>query len=157
MDRTLEKSMANFKNSLKTQTIMQVAGALVLIAVNVMSFTGIISPPAWETWSDVWTGFISGASAAALILLLAGMVMNIRALKNESAFKKMYIRENDERRLEICHRSAHASYWPDAVGLLLGAIISGYFSPVVSITCIACLMYICAVRIVFKIVYSRKI
>ena len=158
MDKILEKNMEEYKNSLKTQTVMQAGGALILITVNVLSFTGVISPSSPDgIWKAVWAGFIGGASAAALILLAAGIFMNLRAMKNDAALKKMYVKENDERTLEICYRSAHASYWPDALGLLLAGVVSGYFNPVVSITCIACLLYICVVRIILKFVYGRKL
>lgn len=158
MDKTLVKNMVEYRNSLKTQTLLQAAGAVILIIVNVLSLTGVIAPPsANEKWSSVWTGFIGGASAATLVLLVAGMFLNLRAMKNDTALKKMYVKENDERTLEICYRSAHSSYWPNALGLLLAAVVSGYFNPVVSITCIACLIYICVVRMILKLVYSRKL
>lgn len=158
MDKNLEKSMEHYRDSLKPQTIMQATGAAILLVFNVLSISGIISPsPAANTWNAVWTGFISGASAAALLFLLVGMIMNIQAMKNEEKLKKMFIKANDERTMEICYRSAHTSYWPDVIGLLLGAVISGYFNPVISVTCIGCLMYICIVRVILKLSYSRKL
>ena len=90
-------------------------------------------------------------------VMVVGLVMNRRALKDEIKLKKQYIRETDERAWQIAYRSGHTSYWFDAFGLLLAAIIGGYFSPVVAVTCICCLLYICLVRLGLKLYYSAKI
>lgn len=154
----MDKELVKYKKSLKIQLVINAVTAAIIAAFIVLSITEVITPVVLnERWADMWNGFICGVSTAGAAILVIGIIRNVRALKNEKALKQMYIKEHDERALEICHRSGHTSYWFDALGLMLGVIIGGFFSPVVSITCLGCLLYICIVRGVLKVYYSKKI
>ena len=43
------------------------------------------------------------------------------------------------------------------MGLLLGVLAGGYFSPAVSFVCLGCLLYICLVRLGLKLYYNKKL
>ena len=131
---------------------------LALLAFIALSLMEIVTPAVVNgRWASAWNGFIGGVSTAAVGFLTVGIIFNRRALRNEKTLRKQYIKEHDERSEEICRRSGHSSYWFDAAGLLLGVVVGGYFNPVVSITCLGCLLYVCVVRGLLKAYYSKKI
>lgn len=90
------------------------------------------------------------------VICIFGFIMNTKALKNEDKLRKMYIKANDERMKAISLYAGHNSYWFEVLGLLLGIIIGGLFSPVIAAACLGCLFYVCFVRLGLKIYYSRK-
>jgi hypothetical protein len=154
----MEKELQKYRSSLKVQSVFFAVFALILVFIIVLGALRIIQPVgADEHWADAWNGFISGAGFGIVAILIGGIVLNLRAMNNPAALKKLYIKEHDERGCQIAYRSGHASYFFNAAGLLLGVIVGGYFSPLISLTCLGCLFYICLVRLGLKIYYSRKI
>ena len=154
----MEKELTAYKAKLKKQNYIFIAGIVFAAVVAIVASTELVVP-LWldERWASLWNGFITGLYSAEVGVMVVGLVMNRRAMKDAIKLKKQYIQETDERAWQIAYRSGHTAYWFDAFGLLLAAIIGGYFSPVVAITCIGCLLYICLVRLGLKLYYSRKI
>lgn len=154
----MEKELKLYKEKIRKQNYAFIGGIVLAVAVATLAAAEIVTP-LWldERWASMWNGFITGLCSAEIGVMVVGLVMNRRALKDEIKLKKQYIRETDERAWQIAYRSGHTSYWFDAFGLLLAAIIGGYFSPVVAVTCICCLLYICLVRLGLKFYYSAKI
>lgn len=101
-------------------------------------------------------GMITGIATAAILLSIVGVVQNCLALKNEAKLKKMYVKEHDERTRAIWEKVGGQSYWYVSVGMLVAVVVSGYFSPAVSITCLGCLMYFLLVRITLSLYYKDK-
>ncbi len=154
----MEKELNAYKAKLKKQNYFFIAGIVLAAVVAIVASTEIVVP-LWlgERWASLWNGFITGLCSAEVGVMVVGLVANRRAMKDDDALKKQYIKANDERAWQIAYRSGHTSYWFDAFGLLLAAIIGGYFSPVVAVTCIGCLLYICLVRLGLKLYYNTKI
>ncbi|MDD4797717.1 MAG: hypothetical protein PHO66_08120 [Eubacteriales bacterium] len=154
----MEKELERYRKTIQLQTVLFAAAAVIVMALIALSLTQMIRPAyANERWASAWNGFICGVSLSAVGIMALGIVLNARALRSQPYLKKQYIREHDERSMEICHRSGHTSYWFDALGLLLGAIIGGYFNPVVALSCLGCLLYICLVRAAPKLYYHKKL
>lgn len=150
--------MEQYKKNLKTQNIISAAIALVCIAVIALGASGIIRPAYQnEHWAGFWNGLYSGMAMGFCAFAILGIVMNTIALHNEKKLKKQYVKENDERAQAIWAKSGGQSYWFIAGGMLIAIIVSGYFNPLVSLTCLGCLLYFCLVRVALKIYYSKKI
>lgn len=154
----MEKELLKYKKERKTQAILYAILCAIVTVFLVLSFLEVIQPAAGgEQWVDAWNGFIAGFSTAVIALSVLGIILSVRAIKNEEYLKKQYIKEHDERTREISYRAGHYSYWFETLGLVLGAVVGGYFSPVVGLTCLGCILYICLVRIGLKLYYCKKL
>ncbi len=154
--------METYRNKLKIQNLFNVFGILIALAliifVNVyLPQAGYVLPSSEARWRGFWNGFISGVSSAFVMLALLGLVQNIRALHNEEKLRAMYIKEHDERTLEIWKRSGANAYWFDTMGMLLAAVVAGYFSPVAFLCILGCLLYMCLIRLALKVYYGKKL
>ena len=150
--------MENYRKTLVVQNIVSAIGALLLIALVILSLNEVITPVGGDSrWIDFWNGFIGGATAAFAAILVLNIILNLRAIYNADRLKKQYIKTHDERSMQIWLRSGANAYWFDTVGLLLAGIIVGYFFPIGSVCIIGSLVYICIVRGVLKIYYAKKI
>ncbi len=107
-------------------------------------------------WQSMWLGFVSGASAGILALMGFGLARNLRALRDETKLKKLYIQETDERQIQIWTAArARATQLFLMTGLLAG-IVAGYFSMTVSITILAMVTAHAFLGLACKIYYSIK-
>lgn len=150
--------MERYKKQLKIETIFSLIVCAVAAALVVLSATQIIQPLAEGTiWQDFWNGFISGVSAAVAALSLLGIIKNIRALRDEKKLRARYIKAHDERTLEIWKQSAANSYWFYTMGLLLAAVVAGYFSHIAFFCILGCLLYFCLLRLILKVYYTKKL
>lgn len=107
-------------------------------------------------WQSMWRGFASGVSFSFLALMLLGLVKNTRALRSEKELKKLYIKENDERKAKIVSHAQAAALQAFLLLGLVAVIISGYFSMTVSLTILACVFSTTAIALLFKLYYSIK-
>lgn len=154
----MEKQLEQYKKSLKVQNGLYMAAAVVVAALLVLSLMQVITPAVPDTrWASAWNGFLGGLSLAVLGFMAVGLMVNLRALRDEKRLKKLYIREHDERAQAISHYAGHMSYWFETMGLLLGILVGGYVNPTVSFVCLGCLLYICLVRLGLKGYYSKKL
>ena len=88
--------------------------------------------------------------------MIIGLIRSIRALKDETALKKMYVQANDERQIQIWTAArAQAMRTFILLGLAAG-IIAGYFNITVSITIISCVVVHSVIGLLFKIYFSKK-
>ena len=154
--------MEKYKEKLKLQNLFLAAACVILALFCVLGFAaeaGLVSltPVAGDShWQSQWRGFVSGASMGVLALMLFGLVRNLLALKDEKKLKKLYIKENDERTIQVwtCARAAGCQAF-----LLLGlvaAIVAGYFSVTVSLSILACVLSAAVLSLCFKLYYYNK-
>ena len=150
--------MEQYKKNLRTQSVISAVVAIACIAVMALGFSGTVTPTyADEHWADFWNGLYSGMAMGICALSIVGIVMNCVVLGNEQKLKRRYVKENDERTAAIWAKAGGQSYWFVAGGMMLAAVVSGYFHPLVCVTIIGCLLYFCLVRLGLKIYYSKKI
>ena len=99
--------METYREKLKLQNVVFAIGCVALALFSVLGFLGEagvvkLAPSVGDGhWQSRWRGFISGASFGILVLLLTGLIRNLRALKDEKKLKKLYIKESDERQAQI--------------------------------------------------------
>lgn len=150
--------MEKYKDRLRMQNFVLIGGIVLLVAVQVLAFCRVITPvAAGERWSSGWNGFIAGAAFAMTAFLVLGLVLNLRALRNEKALKKLYAKEHDERMQEIARRAQSVGVEIFLFGMIPVSIVCGYFSVAVALTCLSCLLALCAVIVAAKIYWSRRL
>ena len=154
--------METYRNKLKIQNIFSLIGILVLaLLIAIVHFylpqKGYVLPSTEAHGNSFWRGFIDGVSAGFAVLLLLGVVRNLLAMGNEQKLRAQYIKAHDERTQRIWELSGASSYWFVTMGLLLAAIVAGYFNPLITIVIVCCIFYICIVRLILKIYYGKKL
>ncbi len=156
--------MENYREKLKLQNVILAVGAAVLAvfcllaALGEAGFFPAFTPAAGDShWHSMWRGFLCGASFGVLALLVFGLIRNLLALGQEARLKKLYIKQNDERAIQVylCARSAGCQTF-----LLLGlvaTIITGYFHVAVGLTVLACVVSLSLFTLGFKVYYNKKL
>lgn len=107
-------------------------------------------------WASMWRGFICGAAVGVLGMLVVCLVRNIRALKDEKALKKLYIKEHDERQIQIWTSARAAALEAFLLLGLVAIIVAGYFNMTVAVTILACVVAASLIGFGFKVYYSRR-
>ncbi len=155
--------MENFRDKLKHRNLLIalacaiLTGFCILTTLSQYGLLPMLTPVTGDShWGSAWRGFISGAAAGMVILLLIALFRNVRALCSEAALKKLRAQEKDERTAQICICARSSAM---QVLLLLGmvaVIVAGYFSIPVCITILACVLFASLCSIGFKAYYSKK-
>lgn len=155
--------MENFREKLKIQNILSGICICVLAAFFLLSVAGeaglipLFAPAVTDSrWQSMWRGFISGATFGILAMMLFGLIRNLRALRDEKAFKKLYIKENDERAIQVWTSARAAGCQAFLILGLAAIVVAGYFNVTVSLTILACVLSASLISLFFKIYYSRK-
>ncbi len=155
--------MENYKEKLRIQNLIIAIASFVLAAFCLLFAAGEAGilpfpvPTAGDShWQSMWRGFVCGASFAILAFLIFGLVRNIRALRNEKFLKKIYIRENDERSIQVWTSARAAAFQAFLLLGLVAIVVAGYFSVTVSITILCCVWFASIIGLLFKLYYSKK-
>ena len=155
--------MENFREKLKIQNITLAVCAFLLALFSLLSAAGemelipFFNPVGGDShWQSMWRGFLCGAACGLLFFMIFGLARNIQALKDEKKLKKLYIKEHDERSIQIWTASRAAAFQAFLMLGLVATVITGYFSMTVSITIIACIWTASVTALLFKVYYSRK-
>ena len=154
--------MEQFKEKLKTARIIYTIAALVLVLFGILFFLsemGVvnITPVVGDShWQSRWRGFISGASCGIAGFILVTLLRISKALKNESALKKLYIQSNDERQEKIWISARATAMQICLIGGLVAGIIAGYFNVTVSVTILTCTVMFSLVAAGCKLYYTHK-
>ncbi|NLA77114.1 MAG: hypothetical protein GX851_04700 [Clostridiales bacterium] len=131
---------------------------LALAAVQILAHTGVVSPITSEhDFADFWNAFIAGAAAGLSLLIVIGVIMNLRALRSEEALKKLYVKETDEREKLISFRGKSAGASACLFCMVIAAIIGGFFSMTVFFTLIANVFALSFFMFFGKLYYNKKL
>ena len=150
--------MVNFKKTIRKR-LNFFTGVILLFSVlfggNMLHlFTPIVKNPHYvDFFSGVQVGMFIGIE----IYLVYRVAYYMATLKDEKALRTLYIKENDERNMEIAKRSGIESYKFVIVILLAGAIVVGYFSMEGFIALMAAALVEILVRVGLYAYYSRTI
>ena len=114
----------------------------VLILVQILAFNRVIQPVAVPVdglhWADFWNGMMAGISMGLTGLFIVGIIINIRALKDEKRLKKLYAKEHDERTAQIQMQGQAMGMRISLILMLAAVIILGYFDIKLSLTVLIC-------------------
>lgn len=154
--------MEQYKEKLKIQNAVTLPCILILASFSVLGFAAeagwvTFTPVAGDGhWQSMWRGFLSGATCGILVLMLYGLIRNLRALKDEKKLKKLYVKTHDERTIRIWKEARNSGMVTFLTLGLLAVIITGYFNPTVSITILVCVMVCSSLCLWFKLYYEKK-
>ena len=153
--------MELFREKLKVQNL---AIAMCCFILAIFSFlaaagqAGIIGfmQPATDNshWQSMWRGIVTGMSTGIMIVMIAFLIRNILALKDEKKLKKLYVETNDEREIQIWTAARSTAMQIFLMVGVVAAIVAGYFSMTISITIIAC-MFLQSITGFFCMLYYR--
>lgn len=134
--------MKEYRKKLIIETSVLGLISAVLIAVQVLAFARVIQPVAapvgWIHWADYWNGMLAGMSMGLTGMFLFGIIVNIRALRDEKKLKKLYTKNNDERTIQV---QIQGQAMGMRISLILGLaaiIVLGYFDIKLSLTVLIC-------------------
>lgn len=154
--------MEDYKEKLKLQNWILGCSCAILACFCVLGFLaemGIVelTPITGDShWKSQWRGGISGASFSLLILMCIGLIRNLMAMKDEKKLKKLYIKENDERKIQIQTAAQAAGCRTFLIVGLVAAIVAGYFHMVISISILCSVFAQSILTLIFKLLYSKK-
>lgn len=119
--------MEKFKNSLKVRLV---GSSIYCAAVVTLIVLGVFRPGDAHV-SDFIAGFCMGLCIGIAFVVIFYMLKCIAALRNEEKLKKLFIKENDERIRMIQSKAGSSGITIAVGGLLLGAMVAGYYDKAV--------------------------
>lgn len=156
--------MEQYKEKLRIQNVIFGVGCLVLAVFAVLAIGSevgwlhILRPIAGDShWHSAWFGYVTGASCGIFALLLAGLIQNCRALQDDKKLKKRYVKEHDERTVQIRILARNTAMQVLLTAGLVATVIAGYFSITVSLTILACIFFSSFTSMVLVGYYSKKL
>ena len=156
--------MEQYKENLKITNIFLVIGCIILAIFAVLAIGSelgwfhILKPIAGDShWHSNWNGFVTGASCGVLGLLLYSLIRNRQALKDEKKLKKLYVKEHDERTIQILTLARNTAMQILLIGGLVAVVIAGYFSITVSLTILACIFAASITSLLLVGYYNKKL
>jgi hypothetical protein len=108
-------------------------------------------------WQSMWRGIVMGMSVGILIVMIAFLIRNILALKDDKRLKKLYVETNDEREIQIWTAARSTAMQIFLMAGVVAAIVAGYFSMAVSITIIVCMFIQSMVGLACSIYFRMKL
>ena len=150
--------MKEYRKHLIFESVVLGILSAVLLIVQILAFQQIIQPIAGDShWVSFWNGMMGGASMGIMVLFILGIVVNIRALCNETRLKKLHAKENDER---VCHIQMKAQSMGMRISvplMLAGGIVLGYFDIGMSIVCICCAFVQSVITVLCKLYWHHAL
>ena len=153
--------MELFRDKLKMQNLVIAICCFILAVFSFLAaagqagIIGFMEPATDNThWQSMWRGIIAGMSVGIMIVMIAFLVRNILALRDEKKLKKLYVETNDEREIQIWTAARSTAMQLFLMAGVVAAIVAGYFSMTVSITIIAC-MFLQSMTGFFCMLYYR--
>lgn len=155
--------MEQYKEKLKVQNGFAMIGCLVLAVFAVLAigtelgWFNILSPVTGDShWQSTWHGYITGISCGVFALLLVVLIRNRRALKDEKKLKALYVKEHDERTIQIATLARNTAMQILLPAGLVASVIAGYFSVTVSMTILACTFFSSGISLFLMGYYCKK-
>ncbi len=154
--------MEEYREKLKLQNWILGVSCVILACFCVLGFLaemGVVelTPISGDShWKSQWRGGISGASFGILVLMLIGLIQNLMATKDEKKLKKQFIKEHDERKIQIQTVAQAASCRTFLILGLVAAIVVGYFHMIISLVMLGCVFAQSFLTLIFKMYYSKK-
>ena len=144
--------MEKFRKSLKTRLVVAGVYCAAVVALIVLGFFR----PGDAHVNDFIAGFCMGLCIGIEFVVIYSMAKYIAALRNEEKLKKLYIKENDERIKMIQTKAGSTGIAISVGGLLLGALVAGYYDEKVFFTLVGATVFISLVSAVMKAYYLKK-
>ena len=144
--------MDKYRNALKIRLLFS---SLYCAAVVTVILLGMFHPGDAHG-NDYISGFSLGMCCGIAFVMISFMVKIWGALRNTEKLKKLYIKETDERIRLIQSKAGSAGISVAIAGLLLGAVVAGYWNATVFFTLVASAVFISLVVLAMKVFYWTK-
>ena len=156
--------MEQYKEKLKITNVFLAIGCIILAIFAILAIGSelgwfhILKPMAGDShWQSAWFGFVTGASCGIFALMLVYLIRNKRAVKDEKKLKKLYVKEHDERTIQILTLARNTAMQILLLGGLVAVVIAGYFSITVSLTILGCIFVSSITSLLLVAYYSKKL
>lgn len=134
--------MKEYRKKLIIESCVLALISIVLTVVQILAFNRVIQPVAapveWIHWTDYWNGMMAGMSMSLTGLFIVGIIVNIRALRDEKRLKKLYAKEHDERTIQIQMQGQAMGMRISLILMLAATIVLGYFDIKLSLAVLVC-------------------
>lgn len=156
--------MEQYREKLKVQNIVACFGGVLLLLFAILAigselgWFSILQPAAGDShWHSAWFGYVTGASCGIGAIMVVFLIRNLQALKDEKKLKKLYVKEHDERSIQI-HTLARNTAMQILLWIgLIATVIAGYFSITVSLTILACIFVSSITSLLLVCYYNKKL
>lgn len=152
----MDEKMQEYRQKLKKEITINAIGVALLLAVQTLAWLGVIRPvAAGEHFQDYWNGFIAGLCFGIMALMLVGIIIDARALKNEQRLRKLYIKWSDERTRAICDKARSTAANIFLLSMLPVTVIAGYFSVTVFFSFLGAELFMAVTTNICKLYYKK--
>ena len=155
--------MEQYKEKLKiTNIFLSICCAVlaifaVLAIGSELGWFSILHPATGDShWKSTWYGYVFGAAIGVFSVMLACIIRNCRALKDEQKLKKLYVQIHDERTIQIQTLARNTAMQILLCAGLVATVIAGYFNITVSITIFVCIWISSSVNLLLIGYYNKK-
>ena len=156
--------MEEYKKKLKMQNWIFGIACLSLAVFAILSlgselgwFSILIPAIHDEHWRSTWYGYIFGSTFGVFAVMLAGLIRNLRALRDPQKLKKLYVKAHDERTIQVQTLARNTAMQILLCMGLVATIIAGYFNILVSITIFVCIWVSSSVSLLLMWYYGKKL
>lgn len=149
--------MENYKQKIKQARLINIFGifAIILIYIALAVFFSDKLAEASRSASFI-SGFQTGLSFAFVLYMIIEIVKINKALKDEEKLNVLYVEATDERSQKIQKEVESTTATIFMIILLLGTIVSGYFSSTVFFALLGALIVFVGIKAVCKFIYNKK-
>jgi len=144
--------MDKFKKTIQARLlIMRIYSAVIAILLILGTFFN------FTDYETVPVSFILGICVGTMVLVYFTMRKYALAMKNDEAIRQLFIEENDERHKYINAQTGGTAINVVIGGLLLGAVISGFYNEMIFYSLVGATLFTALVKGCSKWYYTRKI
>jgi len=153
----MEKSVERMKQIIQRRLILGsflVSGIAILVALQVYNmFRPFVGGTNYADFlRGVQLGLLIGVDLVAVFFL----AKDLGLLRDERRLREAFIQENDERNAMIAARVGASSYGFTSIGLVVAAVVAGYFSIGAFVALLGAVVFEVLVRLALYQYYSRK-
>ncbi len=145
--------MEKFKEKIRVRTLLMSA---IVISLSVSYLVLLLNQDKLPKMPSFIMGFHAGILSGLVLLLVRDIFKSLRAMKDEKELKKLYIEENDERKIMIMQKTGAMGMTICIVGLGFATVISGFFNEIVFFSLLGATVFTTLIKGLFKIYYYNK-
>lgn len=153
----METSVERMKEIIRRRLIVGsflVSGVGILIALQVYNmFRPFVGG---ENYADFLSGVQLGLLIGVDLVAVFFLAKYLGLLKDEKRMRESFVQENDERNAAIAAKVGVSSYGFTSVGLVVAAVVAGYFSIGAFVALLGAMVFEVLVRLALYLYYSRR-
>lgn len=147
--------MENYKAKVKKRVTLLSLTDIFIAVIYILLISGAVMDT--PSVPDFVKGYNAGAFIGLELVLIFFTVKYFVSMNNETALKKLYIEENDERRKLIMQKTGNVGMVLCTVLLAIATIISGFFNQTVFYTLLGATFLCGLIRLACKLYYHNKL